>query len=164
MLDAARAWTEKHGRPPSVHTWKAGTVEHPSQSQAVLMFGSWGAFVAAAGHKVVRGRRAYWTEQMVVDAFLDWLAVHGRWPTKKEWYRSEDGHPDASTVGRLFGSWTDGRRAAGYTGSAYAQLRTRKRPTVVAVPDGPRAPTVLEMQQSQRELWQRERRRFARAA
>jgi len=53
VIDAALAWKQAYGRPPSAEQWrKVGTnpiLPHPSLKAVERRFGSWNAFMAAAG-------------------------------------------------------------------------------------------------------------------
>lgn len=45
---------------------------------------------------------------------LDWLFRYGRWPTARDWARATLNHPTQKTVADRFGSWSKGKRAAGW--------------------------------------------------
>jgi hypothetical protein len=124
ILDSARAWTIRYGNQPTAHQWRNGTPDHPPKTTVVYVFGSWGAMIAAAGYEP-KGRGAViWTRERIIEAMLDWVAVHGRWPTVRDWNGATVDRPHWNTVIRLFGSWNACRRAACYTGSGQAKTRS----------------------------------------
>ena len=67
-----------------------------------------------------------WTQELVIEAMLEWLNRHVRLPSSHDWSRThakrrggaalkrlnERQWPSASLVGELFGSWREARDAA----------------------------------------------------
>lgn len=120
ITEAARAWAEKHGKPPRAHQWQAGTPEHPAKTTVISVFGTWNNMVAAAGLAVYNKRqREYWTRDEMAAAMLDHLLREGRWPGYREWQVSrgpDEMRPAASSVVRKFGSWNAAKLYAGWDG------------------------------------------------
>lgn len=90
-------------------------------------------------------RRSSFTEQDVIQAIRNWHATHGTPPTVRDWHKARDGHPAASTVKYLFGTWGNAIEAAGYPRPTRGRRRTakpaaepvKKMPGDVAVPAVP---------------------------
>ena len=54
-----------------------------------------------------------WTDEQIIQAFLDWEAIFGSPPTMDDWEIGWDGeYPNAKTVKKHFGSWQAGKDAA----------------------------------------------------
>lgn len=115
ILAALRAWTDKHGRPPTSVEWERAGRDHPCRKTVKETFGSFGAARDAAGlvfHR--KNHRGDWTRQQIIDAIVQWRFVHGRLPRREEWDAPPAGRPSAHNVELLFGSWSGGLLAAGY--------------------------------------------------
>ena len=124
ILRAAKEWNLERGRPPYADEWRNGTPSHPACSTVLTVFGSWNTMMEAAGFEPREQHlERKWTKARVIDAMLDWMALHGRWPTFRDWSKASEINPHAATVRDLFGSWNEARRAAGYTGKDRAWLR-----------------------------------------
>lgn len=61
--------------------------------------------------------RHAWTEESIVLAMRAWHRDTGKPPTSTAWSKSAPGRPTAQTVIRIFGSWTVGLEAAGFSRS-----------------------------------------------
>lgn len=115
ILEAFRAWTEKHGRPPTSPEWERAGRDHPCRRTVKETFGSFAAGRAAAGIEFRRKNHAGdWTREQVVDAVVQWRFTYGRLPRRIEWDIPPVGFPSAHRVDRLFGSWSGALIAAGY--------------------------------------------------
>ena len=141
IIAAFQRWEAKHGEPPRARDWARGVPEYPAKSTVEKVFGSWNAGLVAAGFPPRRaqapGRWKAWDKEMVAEAFLDFLLREGRWPTSTDCgvtRRSErtPGHavglPDWRTVARIFGSFNEGKRYAGWDGR---DPRSKRLPAVV---------------------------------
>jgi hypothetical protein len=73
------------------------------------------------------GREPYWTAERIIDSIDRWAGTHAEPPTADDWrvgmqdwkgpfgpYRPR-GHPSATMVAHVFGSWSAGLTAAGFT-------------------------------------------------
>ena len=67
-----------------------------------------------------------WTRERALDAIRQWTAAHGRPPTYEQWRRAGPERPVTRTVERLFGSWSDAIRAAGYAPAPRGGHRSRR--------------------------------------
>jgi hypothetical protein len=86
----------------------------PSASTIRSLFGSWNAYVAAAGF-APRPHRS-WDGQQVIDAIQAWAREHdGHPPTREDWVRATASHPNQTQVRRLFGTWKAATKAAGFS-------------------------------------------------
>jgi hypothetical protein len=112
IIDAAHEWTQTYGRAPTRSDWGRAQPGYPTHSTVYNVFGSWSRMLAAAGLRPVpRGVR--WSDTAIINAFHDWVAEYGTWPTWINWARASSSHPSAETVRAHFGSWSAGQRAAG---------------------------------------------------
>src|SRR5262245_60022734 len=59
--------------------------------------------------------KSVWDEQATIDAIQAWVRKTGELPTTYMWMRATKTHPGNARVARLFGTWNNGIRAAGYT-------------------------------------------------
>lgn len=121
MVDAVLAHVEKHNRIPTAYEWRNGTPNHPPQSRILRVFRSWNDLIVAAGFDPRTHRGSVWTKEAIVEAMLDELAVAGRWPRAREWHtRPAPGatpRPLYATVVRIFGSWGEAKKQAGWYGA-----------------------------------------------
>jgi hypothetical protein len=104
-----------------------------------------------------------WTREKVVAEFHRFNAEYGRPPTATEWFKHrDDGYPTTNTVILLFGSWSEGMLAAGFTprrsGERVERTKERECPDcgetfVVTSANRPpdRCPTCLPEHRRQRE-------------
>jgi hypothetical protein len=82
----------------------------------IRLFGSWSSALTAAGVPSPRS----WTRERVIEAIRSHAAVHGQPPAPIQWRHStgppwkRGAHPKATTVIRLFGSFSDAVVAAGF--------------------------------------------------
>lgn len=115
ILEAFRAWEQKHGGPPSARDWRLGVPAHPAASTVYKRFGNWSALMRAAGHPPRVPRRPNeTTREAVCQAVYRWAYDHGRLPRWRDWMHAAPGRPTADQVIRLFGSWNAAIVAAGY--------------------------------------------------
>lgn len=105
MIRAAQQWTVEHGRQPRTVDWLRSGPYWPAQSTAAKRFGSWGAYLRAAG-LTPRNR---WTDDEILDRLVAWRDQHGRWPSSTEW---RGNRPADRTVVKRFGSWPRAIRQA----------------------------------------------------
>jgi hypothetical protein len=116
ILQAARDWHTRHGRAPAWTDWEAwtpGDPYHPTNKTAARAFGGWLAMIHAAGiAPAPNGAPLYWTEGRIVDALLDYRALHGRWPRQLDWGSATVAHPHYSQAIRRFGTWRKAIAAA----------------------------------------------------
>jgi len=57
-----------------------------------------------------------WSEDDILYAIMEWEEKHGRPPVCNDWLQSNgDEHPSLGPVYRLFGSWNEAIRQAGFT-------------------------------------------------
>ncbi len=110
IVVALRAFAQEHGRPP-LSTELAPAHGLPSVETVSRRFGSVTAGYKAAGIGPPARRR--WDRDMVLAALRAFAEEHGRLPTQLEWRKKTNEHPGASTVGRIFGSWSAAKCAAG---------------------------------------------------
>jgi hypothetical protein len=114
---AGRAdWSEAlaiQQRPPDKVERKRSTGRPwPSPKAAAEHFGSWNAFIAAAGLEPTRAGRRHdestraYTRDALILAGREWAETHGRAPRSHEWKVGSD-HPSATTVRKHFGSWAE---------------------------------------------------------
>jgi hypothetical protein len=129
LLDSVREWAETFGGPPGALDWsEALAIQHgrhdkverkrstgrpwPSPKAAAEHFGSWNAFIAAAGLKPTPAGRRHdestraYTRDALILAGREWAETHGRAPRPHEWKVGSD-HPSATTVRKHFGSWAE---------------------------------------------------------
>ena len=94
------------------------------------VFGSWNRGVTAAGLRPRRpgeARRAdgpalapresglvRWSRHATLEAMRRWDEAHGHQPSLEQWRRADRSHPSAATVRRLFGTWNEAVREAGF--------------------------------------------------
>ena len=130
MLACLHQWVQEHGYVPSSATdWKRGAYGRPSAHACIVRFGSWSTFIRTAGYeprrgggasfcdKIVEGRRVYWTKDTVAEWFLDYLLAYGEWPQSGSSRKATEARrPSYTTVIRLFGSWVEAKRYAGWEG------------------------------------------------
>lgn len=61
------------------------------------------------------GRPPTWTKKKTIKAIKTWAEKHGEAPTSKQWERSGgSAHPSATAVRRVFDTWNDAIKAAGF--------------------------------------------------
>lgn len=58
-------------------------------------------------------REPVWTPAAVLQAMRDWHRTTGRAPTSVDWQRAGKGHPSASWIIQIFGSFASARELAG---------------------------------------------------
>lgn len=135
IIEACRAWNEKHGAPPRRIEWTKAAPEHPANRTAVAVFGSWNEMIFAAGFVPRRGPRdCKWTREMVLEAFYVWRYENGRLPTFHDWTRKHDPRfPSSMVVRRIFGTWNGGIIAAGYEPAKSMRSKTSYRASMAAV-------------------------------
>lgn len=132
ILEAIRDWNATHGRPPGMNDWRTAAVDHPAVVTVVKMFGRWNTAIAAAGFEPRDPFSvAKWDEESIIAAILDFLLLHNRWPTIRD-FNKDERWPSFDTVRRYFGSWSGGLRAAGRTahvagGRTWVDGRRKKR-------------------------------------
>ena len=118
------------GRPPSVADWPRALGEpgepgsNPPYSAVCRLFGYWGEALRAAGYEPPHGRKRAlsdperaWTKEKAIAAIQAYVEHNGRSPSAREWVRKDaeaPPRPVATTVIKLFGSWSAGLRAAGF--------------------------------------------------
>ena len=117
ILDACRAWVERHGEPPTGRKWARASAVNPANTTVREVFGSWNAMIEAAGfapRQPVRSR--VWSRAEVLHAFTVWAFEHGGdMPRYQDWGPRRDlRFPPSESVVSLFGSWNAGVVAAGY--------------------------------------------------
>lgn len=112
ILDAIRAFAERHGRAPLSTDWMHSTAEHPWYGTITEQFGSWPAALEAAGF--VPSKIA-WTRESMLEAIRRFADEHGRAPKSTEWKRRDPGGrwPGSSQILARFGSWSSAMEAAG---------------------------------------------------
>jgi len=110
-IEALRAFTNEHGRPPTSTEWHVKSAKHPGPDAIKRMFGSWPEALIAAG---VAKRKPVWDRQRVLAAISTWTTKHGRLPTQKDWKASDPTGrwPTYEMVVRHCGSWLAALRAA----------------------------------------------------
>jgi Homing endonuclease associated repeat len=103
IVEALRAWTARHGRPPLSSDWRRAATDHPTAALVPGRFGSWRAALDAAG---LAPGRVEWTREAVVDAIRAHIDRDGRPPLSSEWRRPEGVDiPATQAVVNRFGSW-----------------------------------------------------------
>jgi hypothetical protein len=125
LLDSAREWAATFGDPPGAADWsealalqerRPDKVERkrstgrpwPSPKAAQNHFGSWTAFIAAAGYEPNGvGRPTVWTRDALILAGREWTEVHGRPPGANQWKLAGGDHPSYETVRRTFPLWAE---------------------------------------------------------
>jgi hypothetical protein len=86
--------------------------ELPSAWTIRRLFGSWSAYITAAGF-APRPYRA-WSADDVLVAIREWMLAHdGQPPSRAQWSRCTPIRPSAACARRLFGTWTNALRHAG---------------------------------------------------
>lgn len=132
-VEALQRWVAEHGYvPASMKEWRLAAYGRPTARTCQRHFGTWRAFVLAAGLTPRRpgsaagysrdecvvtedGRLLYWTRERICEWMLDHLLREGRWPTVMELRRATDEkRPSWCSVRRQFGSFTAAKRAAGW--------------------------------------------------
>jgi len=58
--------------------------------------------------------RVPWNKQTIIQAIQRWAQQHGHPPRSREWQPATPGYPSATTMIRLFGSFSNAIEAAGY--------------------------------------------------
>lgn len=117
ILEAARAWREEHGRPPTAQQWKRSSPSHPANVMVTSMFGSWNAMLGAAGlgdRGFKQQKASVWNRDAIVAAVYRWKFQYGRLPRSVDWRTSSDEWPTVYYCLRAFGSWDGTLVAAGY--------------------------------------------------
>lgn len=115
VIKAIQAHAEKHGRPPKFDEWIVATPATPSSTTVRERFGTFNVALEAAGF-IPRPahRRAYWTQQRIIDALQAAHKANGRAPTQEEWRFAGAATPSSTTVTYQFGSWNNAMEAAGF--------------------------------------------------
>lgn len=89
VVDALRAWTDQHGRPPRRRDWMSSGPGHPQGGVVYRLFGSWPAALIAAGlDSPPPGppqRKDGWDHEAIVDAILEWAERFGEPPAAVDW-------------------------------------------------------------------------------
>jgi|tagenome__1003787_1003787.scaffolds.fasta_scaffold20966506_4 hypothetical protein len=116
IVRALRRWTRETGAPPRIADWRepGGKWEReypawPSAGDVQARFGGWPTALAAAG---LQPHRRSWTREQIVTALRLWAVRYGEAPHHDDWQAGGPGHPPASTVANVFGSWSAAVRAA----------------------------------------------------
>jgi len=129
IIEAAREWAQKHGRSPTQLDWRKSEYDHPHYVTVVEIFGKggWNRMLATAGLPLstdAPGKSGYWTRERIRDAFVDYVARYGEWPTSHDWRYGSPENPHYSTVIAQYGSWRAGKLDAGWAeGSIPAPAR-----------------------------------------
>lgn len=132
VLEAIRDWAELTGSPPMLADWSpahagaghegaarycSGRDRWPRASTVAARFGSLRAAVEAAGLRPPRarwnGRPSGWNLQAIAEAMRAHAGRTGHTPRRSDWEHAGEGHPAASTVYRVAGSWQRAVEAAG---------------------------------------------------
>lgn len=137
ILKKFKEWNQKFGGPPSSKDWltKVEVVDGhrvwPTTDAVVREFGSWNRGMKAAGFEprpaswpvpepasppspslVVRHKE--WTKEEVIELLHEWVTEHRLPPAQHEWNKRSPDYPSQSSVARLFGSWNNAIKEAGY--------------------------------------------------
>ncbi len=99
-------------RTPGVKDWDASP-DRPLCSGAVChRFGSWNKALLACG---LEPRLPRWSRERIIDALRADARAKGRPPAANKWKKTAAGgvHPSASTVFRVFSTWSLALEAAG---------------------------------------------------
>lgn len=113
IVEAMREWEAVFGSPPSYGDWQIGwDGEYPGTATVVRHFGTWSAAKEAA-FPTPRKLRT-WTREEVIAEYRRWGDEHDRLPPPDEALRTKNSLPSHSVVKRLFGSFAEARRAAGF--------------------------------------------------
>jgi hypothetical protein len=138
---------EAAGYPPNRRAWDAGAItvalqrlaretgrvpmaqdleraDMPALGTIHHYFGSFGGALRAAGFPA---RRRRWDRHEILAAMDAYQRRHGRLPGERDWRRSTDEHPHASTARREFGSWRHLLRAYDVSRQARDGRRRRER-------------------------------------
>ena len=127
IIASIRWWNATRGAPPKSNDWKRAAPEHPSQSTVRQRFGTWNTAIVAAGLvPYTSGGQANWTHWDVVACIRRHFHQHGRTPTSIEWHRATPGRPNLSAVKRLFGTWNNAIRVAGYVPRIQGENQSRE--------------------------------------
>jgi hypothetical protein len=71
-------------------------------------------FPVAEGRCPCCGRTTpIWTPDAIIEAFQRWTRHHDKVPSTHDWRKAKLGHPSGDQVVEVFGSFDNGRRAAG---------------------------------------------------
>jgi len=54
VLARLHAWSQEHGRPPTLEEWRRAGESHPSAATVRRLFGTWNAALVAAGFEARR--------------------------------------------------------------------------------------------------------------
>lgn len=120
VVAALRADYERTGRSPAAQDWRVGRYDRPTTETVRRRFGSWNAALRHAGiPRNSFGPGQEWPRDRIIDAMLDWVARHRRWPTSYQWRAACDRgtRPTTQLVQTRFGSWNAAKVAAGWTGA-----------------------------------------------
>ncbi len=116
VLDALKAWTRAHGRPPTSTEWILRGPGHPCADTVLRKFKTWKHALDAVGLAAAPSpprRNKRWPRKFVLDALRAWTGAHGRTPSVCDWIRAAPERPSAGTVINYFGSWNNALYAAG---------------------------------------------------
>lgn len=123
-LEALRGFAERYGRTPTAGELGVGHDRRkrvdwlPPGEVLRRRFGSRRQAIVAAGLEPRgtgdRVARPVWSARAIAEAIRAWAAEHGKQPSSDEWRRAGAGRPCTGTVIHVFGSWSEGIRAAGF--------------------------------------------------
>jgi hypothetical protein len=65
-------WAYDHGRLPTTKDWKLASPDRPSRDQITLLFGSWNAFIVAAGYEPEKKYRTMHGYSMQAENIRRW--------------------------------------------------------------------------------------------
>jgi hypothetical protein len=110
IILAMRELAEREGRVPLQSDIQPKRPGLPGYDAIAHRFGSFTEAQRAAGFAP---RARQFSAMEVLDALGRWAEQHGRPPTYEDWKRAGEEHPSATTVAKLFGSWSAALLAAG---------------------------------------------------
>lgn len=85
---------------------------YPAQCRADRL--CWKAEKTAIAADRAAPKRGPWTRENIIEAIQEWKRAKGSPPVNTDWERADATHPSVQTVRRLFGTWSDALRAAGF--------------------------------------------------